>query len=383
MPGHFNIKLKFHLLKLSLCLVIFSHPFRSSAHDIYFCGEKIPLEDDFVKNKLMNIIKSQIKFVNLQWLRDSVNKYMPAVKRYLQSYNLPEDFQYLAIVESSFKSHAESRVGAKGFWQLMKVTAKDWNMIVTDEIDERTDFEKSTDVACKELRRNYRTIQLLCHINSWVLTAAAYNHGSGSMVRNVRNQGNNYFKMELNAETAAYVYKIIAIKELFEYPELYMNNFGYNLFSTAKIPDKLIQDNNNTGTGSFSKMNVYLQNKDDVHPADLANTNTNIQKALLKNQATQKYKYITARVTEKYKKLKDGDIVTFEVDDDLAIGTSRWIRKGSPLRGTAWIIGDRVQVDLDKGHAVILYDINSIKGIQVDELRKKKPTVLLKVELPK
>ncbi|MCH5720971.1 hypothetical protein [Niabella hibiscisoli] len=49
-------------------------------------------------------------------------------------------------------------------------------------------------------------------------------------------QGNNYFTMKLNPETGLYVYKIIAVKELFEYPELYNSKFGYNVFSSKTGP---------------------------------------------------------------------------------------------------------------------------------------------------
>ncbi len=46
--------------------------------------------------------------------------------------------------------------------------------------------------------------------------------------------------MNLNPETAVYVYKIIAIKELFEYPELYMKNFQYNIFSSNPVKGMVI-----------------------------------------------------------------------------------------------------------------------------------------------
>ena len=105
---------------LSFFFSFFSY--QSVAHDIIFCGERIPVDDQFVSNKLMNIIKKQINYVNVPSLRERVNQYMSQVEYYLNATNLPQDFKYLAIVESGFKN-AVSSAGAAGFWQLMPGTA--------------------------------------------------------------------------------------------------------------------------------------------------------------------------------------------------------------------------------------------------------------------
>lgn len=338
------------------------------------------MDDAFVKDKLMSIIKKQIGLVNLPDLRNRIDKYMSRVEDYLAKANLPQDFKYLAIVESGFKTDAESWAHAKGFWQLMPPTARDWHLIVNETIDERTDFDKSTMAACQEIIRNYKYIQKSCKVNSWVLTAAAYNHGIGSITNAVRKQNDkNYFSLELNPETAAYVYKIIAIKELFEYPELYMNNFGYNIFSTRKIADVPPGYNSKKTDTSLGNMKFDFNTRDGAHPTDLKQGN--VQNAINTNKTLiPKYKIISARITQKYKKLKDGDLVTFILDDDLEVG-SRFTAKGQPVIGTAWIIGDRVQIDLGYGHKVILYDFDIKKGIGLSELKTKRPVALLHVAI--
>lgn len=369
------------LKRMFFCVSCVLTMFSSFAHDIYFCGEKIPLDDKFVSDKLMSIIKRQIGLVNLPELRERINLYMPRVEDYLSKANLPQDFKYLAIVESGFKLDAESWAHAKGFWQLMPPTARDWNLIVNETIDERTDFDKSTIAACREIIRNYKYIQKTCGVTSWVLTAAAYNHGMGSITRKIKKEGPDYFAMNLNPETAAYVYKIIAVKELFEYPELYMNNFGYNIFSTRKIADVQPGYDSKKADVSLGKMKFVFNTADGAHPSDLRKGN--VQKAINTNKMlVPKYKTITARVVQQYKKLKDGDLVTFILDDDLEVG-SRFTAKGQPITGAAWIIGDRVQVDLGYRHQVLLYDFDVKKGIGLSELRKEKPVVLLHVAVKK
>jgi hypothetical protein len=100
----------------------------------------------------------------------------------------------------------------------MKPTAEEYGLRVNEYIDERNDIYKSTYVACRQLADYYNGIASQFKIYSWVLTAAAYNFGIGNMSKAIRRQGTDYFQMELNNETANYVYKIIAVKELWEYP---------------------------------------------------------------------------------------------------------------------------------------------------------------------
>ena len=139
--------------KTALCLLIlaicsWSKPAR--AHDIYFCGEAIPMDNDFVATKLMDVIRHQIPNVNLPSLRQRALTYFPFVEGYLRKCGIPEDFKYLPIVESGFMI-LSSRVGARGFWQLMPPTAKQYGLKVEGGIDERDDINKSTYAACRVL----------------------------------------------------------------------------------------------------------------------------------------------------------------------------------------------------------------------------------------
>lgn len=342
-----------------------------AAHDILFCGERIPVDDKFVSDKLMGIIKKQINYVNVPSLRQRVNQYMSQVEYYLHETRLPEDFKYLAIVESGFKN-AVSSAGAAGFWQLMPATARELGLIVNDLVDERNDFNKSTFAACKVLAGYYLYIRKTFGISSWVLSAAAYNNGIGNIQNAIKKQGANYFQMQLNEETAAYVYKIIAVKELFEYPELYMQDFGYNIFNAKASKLKKINTDAGNGNLNLGGMTVKVDESDGEHPVNLT------KKLNPKNRIDpSKIKFIGGKITGKYKKFEDGDLVSLVLEDDLQV-FNRFNGKGTTLQGRGWIIDDRIMVDLGFDHNVILLDTKNEKGVTLKDL-KNKSYVIMKV----
>ncbi len=364
------MKLKLTLYRLSLCWLLCCIFLNTRAHEIVFCGERIPVGEKFVSDKLMNIIKKQINYVNVPSLKQRVNQYMSMVEYYLHETNMPEDFKYLAIVESGFKN-ATSSAGAAGFWQLMPETARELGLVVNGLVDERNDFNKSTYAACKVLASYYLYIRKQFGISSWVLTAAAYNNGIGNIQNAIKKQGTNYFQMQLNEETAAYVYKIIAVKELFEYPELYMQDFGYNIFTKKTNPNSKDPNTNNISEKlDIGGMTVKVDESDGVHPVNLDKKLSPSKKADL-----SKIKFVSAQITGKYKKFKDGEIVSFILLEDLQV-FNRFTAKGTIIQGRGWIIDDRVQIDLGYDHNVILLDLKNEKGVFLKELKNKEKVIM-------
>ena len=334
-------------LLLGLCFVS-----ASNAHQITFCGEMIPVNNDFVANKLMNVIRKQVPSVNLPALRARAIQYFPIVENYLLKNNIPVDFKYLPIVESGF-ANLTSRVGAHGYWQLMPATAKELGLVMNGSIDQREDINRSTPAACKLLRTYYMEIFKKQKLSSWVLTAAAYNFGIGNILKAIQTKGRDYFMMSLNAETAVYVYKIIAVKELFEYPELYMKNFGYNVFSATASTAKAVKGRGDEDE-AFTTMSVKEKKKSKPARPDV---------------------YIAAHINGKYKHFEDGDLLAVELEEDLKVRNG-FTKKGSVIKGTGWIIDGRIFVDLGYGHDVLLYDGNSQKGIALADLKKGAPILL-------
>ena len=295
------------------------------------------------------------------------------IRKILVKGGVPAGLMYLAIVESELKNSATSNAGAAGIWQLMPETARELGLVVNGLVDDRNDFNKSTYAACKVLANYYLYIRKQFGISSWVLTAAAYNNGIGNIQNAIKKQGTNYFQMQLNEETAAYVYKIIAVKELFEYPELYMHDFGYNIFTKKVKTDSKNQNTNNVSEKlQLGGMTIKVDESDGVHPV-------NLDKKLnpLKKADPSKIKFVSAQVTGKYKKFKDGEIVSFILQEELQV-FNRYSGKGTVIQGRGWIIDDRVQIDLGYDHNVILLDLKNEKGIALKKL-KNKEMVLMKV----
>jgi hypothetical protein len=346
-----------------LLLLQFTTSFCANSHEITLCGERIPVDKDFVATKLMNVIRKQIPQVNMPALRQRCMTYFPIVQAYLINNNIPRDFMYLPIVESNFISRAQSGVGARGFWQFMPATAKDYGLIMNGVVDERDDIHKSTNAACKLLKTYYTQIAKKYKISSWILTTAAYNFGIGNVYKAIDRQGKDYFSMQLNAETAAYVYKLIAVKELFEYPELYMKNIGYNVFN-PKAKTKAVSSSGSGDDVDFKNMTVKVSNKK-------------------KEKITQEPEdqlvttYIAAHIKGKYKNFEDGDLISIQLDEDFS-GADGFMKKKSVIKGYGWIIDDRIFVDLGFGHSVTVYDVAMQKGVLEKDLAKSEPNILLK-----
>lgn len=334
-------------------------------HIITFCGDAVPMNQQFILDKLINVIRKQVNVVNLPSLRQRANSYFPLVEKYLKAYGLHPDLKYLPIVESGFLTKAESGVGARGIWQIMPATARGYGMQVGDNIDERENFDKATRVACQLIRDNYTGLRKLAGSVNWPLAIAAYNFGIGNIVNAMKAQGNNYFTMKLNPETGLYVYKIIAVKELFEYPELYNSKFGYNVFSAA------------TGPRTKPKQaDLNVVNDPDILGA--------IEKELEKNKdkkapEIKEEQYVLAHVNGKIKNFQDGDMITIVLDEDLQTSNYGLSFKGYSFGVQGWIIDDRVFFKLGYDHDVTLLDLDKQKGVLLtDLLAKKRIDVLLK-----
>lgn len=162
--------------------------------------------------------------------------YFPIFEEFLDKYDIPLEIKYLAIVESALKPNANSRVGAKGLWQFMYATGKQYGLKVSSYVDERFDPIKSTEAACKYLRDLYNIF------NDWDLVLAAYNSGPGNVNKAIRRSGGNknYWNIRhyLPRETAGYLPAFYATLYIFEYAnehQLYAKNILMNSFETDTI----------------------------------------------------------------------------------------------------------------------------------------------------
>lgn len=357
---------------LTIVLIALLTSSKSFAHDIYFCGEPIPTSRDFVANKLMNVIRNQIPNVTLATLRYKAKIYFPYISAWLKYYGIPDDFKYIPIVECGFRN-VSSGVGARGFWQLMPEVAVELGLVVTPTYDQRDDPGKATIAACKLIRQHYSIIKSNLGISSWILTAACYNFGPGNVLKTVKKQGTDYFNMQLNAETAEYVYRLIAVKELFEHPELYMNGFGVNVFSKSNLSkDTTDADINNLQRGEATT-------KDDDGAFTKMDIGT-VKEGVKRVEPKTKSFLVPAKIISDGTPFRDGQLLTFELVSDLRLSSSLQ-RAGSKIKGQGWLIDDRVFVDLGYGHDVELLDKMMVKGITPEDAATDDTYVVLKTEI--
>ncbi|GAB1309735.1 lytic transglycosylase domain-containing protein [Urechidicola sp. KH5] len=201
---------------------------------INFAGEHIPIEKPDIRERLdRELLVNTYWQSNMLLLMKRANKYFPLIEPILEKNGIPDDFKYLALIESGLMN-VTSPAGAKGFWQIMKATARENGLEVNSNVDERYHIEMATEVACKYLIKSKE------RFGNWTLAAAAYNGGNAGMSRRLDTQHvDNYYDLLLGEETGRYVFRIAAVKEIMENPDKYGFLFDkedlYNLQSTRMV----------------------------------------------------------------------------------------------------------------------------------------------------
>ncbi|NQV03480.1 MAG: lytic transglycosylase domain-containing protein [Bacteroidia bacterium] len=181
-----------------------------------FAGEKVPLNDLLVRESLdREILAFTFMHSTTQQMFKRAHRYFPVIEPILKKNNIPDDFKFLAIAESNL-GNATSPAGAEGVWQFLTSTGREYGLEVNSQIDERYNLIKATEAACKYLLAAHDSF------GYWTLAAASYNRGFNGLDRAVENQlVSNYYDLYLNEETARYIYRILAAKEIFEHPTKY------------------------------------------------------------------------------------------------------------------------------------------------------------------
>lgn len=199
-----------------------------------FAGELVPLDIPDIKERMDREL-----LVNTYWQSNSLllikraHKFFPIIEPILAKNGIPDDFKYLALIESGLLN-VTSPAGARGIWQIMKETAKENGLEVNTNVDERYNLEKATEVACKYLLKSKE------RFGNWTLAAAAYNAGNAGISRRLDSQMvNDYYDLLLGEETSRYLFRIVAIKEIISNPDKYGFKFDqndlYNLDQTKTV----------------------------------------------------------------------------------------------------------------------------------------------------
>ena len=186
--------------------------------NISFCDEEVPLKLLDVRERLdRELLVNTYWQSNMLLLIKRSYRFFPLIEKILKEEEVPQDFKYLAVIESGLEN-VRSPKGAKGIWQIMSGTAREYGLEVNKNVDERYNLELSTRAACKYLKKAKEKF------GSWTLAAAAYNRGIAGISRNLsRQKVENYYDLLLGRETSRYIFRILAVKEIMENA----NNYGF------------------------------------------------------------------------------------------------------------------------------------------------------------
>ena len=213
-----------------------------------FAGEEVPLHLPDVKERMDREL-----LVNTYWQSNGLllfkraNKYFPIIEPILKEYGIPDDFKYLAVIESGLQN-VTSPAGARGFWQIMKATGKENGMEINSNVDERFNLEKATRVACTYLLKSKE------RFGNWTSAAAAYNAGNGGIGKRLKEQQvDTYYDLLLGQETGRYIFRVIALKEIFTNAKKYGFNLDDKHLYTYIPTYKVEVDSAVTNFASFAK----------------------------------------------------------------------------------------------------------------------------------
>ena len=185
-------------------------------YEVVFAGETMQLEEADLRERMDKEL-----LVNTYWQSNTIlmikraNKFFPQIEKILKEEGVPDDFKYLALIESGLEN-VTSSAGAKGFWQILRTTGRELGLEVNSNVDERYNVELATRTACAYLKKAKE------RLGTWTLAAASYNRGMAGIQRLLdKQQVDNYYDLLLGTETKRYIFRILAVKEIVEAPQRY------------------------------------------------------------------------------------------------------------------------------------------------------------------
>lgn len=178
--------------------------------------ESFDIDPSFLHDPLMNKMrhdKSNLsKNKHFFTAMENACVFIPAIKDLLNKNDIPQEFLYLAMAESNFKTKAYSPKKASGLWQFMPRTGKRYDLNIDEYVDERRDLIKSTKAASKYLKSLHK------RFGKWYLAAIAYNCGGGRLSRAIKEAGSDSLAVLLDSEkkyipreSRNYIRKIVAL----------------------------------------------------------------------------------------------------------------------------------------------------------------------------
>ncbi len=243
-----------------------------------FCGKTIDLRRYDRRERMDRelLAFTYMHSTSLQMIKRA-NRFFPIVEPILKKNGIPDDFKYLMVIESSLNPNARSSAGACGLWQFMQNTGRQYGLEVNANIDERYHTEKATQAACRYLKEAYE------RYGDWVAVAASYNAGQARIANQLEKQDvDDSLDLQLVEETARYVYRILAAKQLFADPSA----FGFRLRASDLYPT--IPYEEVTVTTGISDLTAFAK-KHGITLSLLKNMNPWLRDSFLQNRSGRTY----------------------------------------------------------------------------------------------
>ena len=151
---------------------------------------------------------------------DRSSHYLFHIIEEIERRKMPAEVALLPMIESAYNPQAYSKAHASGLWQFIPSTGRMYGLRQNWWYDGRRDVIAATSAALDYLEKLYGMF------GDWELALASYNWGEGAVGRAVaknRAKGlpTDYLHLKMPAETAYYVPKLQAIKNIIAQPQLF------------------------------------------------------------------------------------------------------------------------------------------------------------------
>ena len=248
-------------------------------YQVTFAGQTIKLDRADLRERMDRELIAFTYSHNMSTLMiKRANKYFPQIEPILKRMGVPDDLKYLMVIESNLDPQAQSGAGAAGLWQFTQSTGRAYGLEVNANIDERFNTVKATEAACRFLMEAYSKY------GNWMTVAASYNGGQQGMDRRIEAQHQtDALNMWLVDETSRYMFRLLAVKMMFEDPSL----FGFSFKSEDLYP--FIPARKQIKVTDPVEDLVDFAEKNGVTYADLKRANLWLRESKLNNKSHRTY----------------------------------------------------------------------------------------------
>lgn len=229
-----------------------------------FAGITVNLDADaqkLVQNEVNTLLTPENKYLIDKLER--IQLYFPIIESILEKEEVPEDFKYIAVSESSLLPDAISISNAVGFWQMKLASAQEVGLRVDKEIDERKNIFGSTRGAALYLKRNNLIYR------NWISSLFSYSLGASGISKIVPSQWTYAKEVDFNAQTDRYLLKTIAHRIAFEFKINRLKESRFSIVEYKNTKGKTLRDiatMANTDINELKKYNSWLLT--DTIPSD-------------------------------------------------------------------------------------------------------------------